>query len=65
STFIPTHPMLVLWVVLLGLPLAFFLLGRRRRVPVGTAPYADGFRRERAAPLTVDAVRRITISGPG
>ena len=64
SAFIPTHPMLVLWVVLLGLPLALVLPGRRRRVPVGTAPYADGFRREHAASRTVDVVRRVTFSGP-
>jgi hypothetical protein len=56
--------MLVLWVVLLGLPLALLLPGRRRRVPVGTAPYSDGFRREHAAPRTVDVVRRVTFSGP-
>jgi hypothetical protein len=64
STFIPTHKMLLLWVVLLGLPMAFALTGRRRRVPVGTAPYADDFRREHAAPLTVDVGRRISFREP-
>jgi hypothetical protein len=65
STFIPNHPMLLLWVVLLGLPLAFAPPMRRGRIPVGTAPYPDGFRREDAAPLRVDAGRRVTLGGPG
>jgi hypothetical protein len=55
STFIPSHPMLLLWVVLLGLPLALVL--RARRVPVGTPPYQDKLRRERPAPLRVDVGR--------
>jgi hypothetical protein len=65
STFIPNHPMMLLWVVLLGLPLAFARQNRRRRIPVGTAPYPDRPRREEAAPIRVDAGRRVPVGGPG
>jgi hypothetical protein len=64
ATFIPTHPMLFLWVMFLGVPLAFALQGRRRRVPVGTAPYADGFGREAAGPPAVEVGRRLATGRP-
>jgi len=63
STFIPNHPMLLLWVVLLGLPLAFARQNRRQRIPLGTAPYPDRPRQDEAAPLRMDAGRRITSGG--
>lgn len=47
TTFIPNHPMLVLWVVVLGLPLFLALRARRDPVTPGTAPYRDEQRRER------------------
>jgi hypothetical protein len=65
ATFIPNHPMLLLWVVLLGLPLAFAGPRGHRHIPLGAAPYPDGVRREHAAPLRVTAGRRVTIGGPG
>jgi hypothetical protein len=65
STFIPNHPMLLLWVVLLGLPLAFAGPTRHRGIPLGTAPYPDAVRREHAAPLRVDAGRRAMMGEPG
>jgi Right handed beta helix region len=58
SNFIPSHPMLLLWVFVLGLPLALALRGRR--VPAGTLPYHDPLRRERPAPLRVDVGRAMT-----
>jgi hypothetical protein len=64
STFIPNHPMLVLWVLVLGLQLRFAVSGRRRRGPVGTAPYPDMLPQAQAAPLRVDVGRRVPISGP-
>jgi hypothetical protein len=60
STFIPNHPMLLLWVVGLGLPL--FLTARARRgrprAP-GAVPYPDDIRREGAAPVRLDVGRRM------
>jgi hypothetical protein len=47
STFIPNHPMMLLWVVLLGVPLFLTLHSRRRQVAPGTKPYPDELRRER------------------
>ncbi len=63
STFIPNHPMLVLWVVVLGLPLGLALRARGHRVPLGTAPYGDDLRRERPPALRVDVGRRATAAG--
>jgi hypothetical protein len=54
STFIPNHPMVLLWVVVLGLPLVLGNRARKRPTPLGTAPYQDQFRRERRPPLRVD-----------
>jgi hypothetical protein len=65
STFIPNHPMLLLWVVLLGLPFAFARPTRRRGIPLGTAPYPEAVRRDHAAPLRVDAGRRVVFGEPG
>jgi parallel beta-helix repeat protein len=48
SNFVPNHPMLLLWVALLGVPLLLTLLGRHERVAPGTTPYRDELRRERA-----------------
>ncbi|MCW3005144.1 MAG: exported protein of unknown function [Conexibacter sp.] len=48
SNFVPNHPMLVLWVALLGVTLLLTLLGRHERVAPGTTPYRDELRRERA-----------------
>jgi hypothetical protein len=58
STFIPNHPMLVLWVLILGLPLALTWRARRHPVAPGTAPYPDGLRRERPPAVRVDVGRR-------
>ncbi|MCW2576595.1 MAG: exported protein of unknown function [Modestobacter sp.] len=60
STFIPNHPLLLLWVALLGAPLLLAVRARRNRPqrPVGT-PYPEVVRRERAAPVQVDVGRRI------
>jgi hypothetical protein len=58
STFIPNHPMLLLWVIVLGLPLALGHRARKRPTPLGTAPYRDEFRRERRPPLRVDVATR-------
>ena len=45
SRFVPRHPMVVLWVVVLLLP-ALSALRRRHGAPVpGTPPYADELRR--------------------
>ena len=57
STFIPNHPMLLLWVVVLGVPLGLALRSRGHRVAPGTAPYRDDLRRERPTPLRVDVGR--------
>jgi hypothetical protein len=47
SRFVPRHPMVVLWVVVLLVPALASLRGRRRRPSPGTLPYRDG---ERALP---------------
>jgi hypothetical protein len=57
-SFLPSHPMLLLWVVMLGLPLAAFPRARKRRIPPGTAPYPDELRRERHTPRRIDVGRR-------
>jgi hypothetical protein len=54
STFIPNHPMLLLWVVVLGLPLVLGHRARKRPTPLGTVPYQDEFLRERRPPLRAD-----------
>jgi hypothetical protein len=64
STFIPNHPMLVLWVLVLGLQLRFAVPGRRRRDPVGTAPYPDMLPQAQVAPPRVDVGIRVPVSGP-
>jgi hypothetical protein len=63
STFVPDHPMLLLWVLILALPLGAALGGRKRRIPVGTAPYQYAIRRERPAALLVDVGRGTATSG--
>jgi Periplasmic copper-binding protein (NosD) len=45
SRFIPRHPMVVLWVVVLLLPALSSLRARRRRPVPGTLPYADDLHR--------------------
>jgi Right handed beta helix region len=45
SHFVPRHPMLVLWVVVLLLPLLASRRARRHRPPLGTPPYRDDLRR--------------------
>jgi hypothetical protein len=62
STFVPGHPMLLLWVVVLGLPLGFGL--RSRRIPVGTLPYRDPLRSDHPAPLRVDVGRAMAPGRP-
>jgi hypothetical protein len=52
--FVPKHPMLLLWVVVLGAPLLMAVRRRRHRVPPGTAPYRDDLRRDTAAPRRVE-----------
>ena len=47
TTFIPNHPMLVLWVVVLGVPLFLALRARNNPVTPGARPYRDELRRER------------------
>jgi hypothetical protein len=60
STFIPNHPLLLLWVALLGAPLLLAVRARRNRPQrSGGTPYPDVVRRERAAPVRVDVGRRI------
>ena len=55
SDFAPNHPMLLLWVALLGTPLVLTLRGRHQRVAPGTSPYQDDLRRDRAArPMHVE-----------
>jgi hypothetical protein len=63
STFIPNHPMLVLWVVLLGLPVGLALRARGHRVEPGTSPYRDDLRRDRPRPVRVDVGRRARAAG--
>jgi Periplasmic copper-binding protein (NosD) len=63
ATFIPNHPMLLLWVVVLGLPLGLTLRARRHRPAPGTAPYRDDLRRERPAALRVDVGRHGVATG--
>jgi hypothetical protein len=46
-------------------PLAVGLRARNRRIPLGTAPYADPIRRERPAPLRVDVGGAMTPRGSG
>jgi hypothetical protein len=58
-TFVPNHPMLLLWVVVLGAPLFLHLRARQRRVAPGTRPYRDGMRPGRA-PHRVAAGRHVT-----
>jgi hypothetical protein len=53
STFIPNHPMLLLWVILIGLPLTCAVRRRNRQVLIGTMPYPDQPRRDRTPPVLV------------
>jgi hypothetical protein len=57
TTFIPNHPMLVLWVVVLGVPLFLALRARKDPLAPGTKPYPDELRRERV-PHRVHVGRR-------
>jgi hypothetical protein len=50
SRFVPRHPMVVLWLVVLFLPLLTSLRARSRRTAPGTLPYADQWRGPRLAP---------------
>ena len=47
TTFIPNHPLLVLWVVVLGVPLFLGLRARSHKPAAGMKPYGDELRRER------------------
>jgi hypothetical protein len=58
TSFLPSHPMLLLWVVMLGLPLVGVRRSRRHRIPLGSAPYQDELRRERPPPRRIDVGRR-------
>jgi parallel beta-helix repeat protein len=61
TTFIPNHPMLLLWVVLLGAPLVLTLRARRNRptAPGAVVPYPDDIKREWTPPLRVDLGQRV------
>jgi hypothetical protein len=61
STFIPNHPMLLLWVVGIGLPLLLTARARHAgpRAP-GALPYPDHVRPGGSAPVRVNVGRRIT-----
>jgi hypothetical protein len=63
-TFIPKHPMLLLWVLVLGVPLAIALRMRAHPAPAATPPYRETQRRERPAPLRVDVGRRMASGDP-
>lgn len=63
SAFIPNHPLLVLWVVILGLPLALTVRARTRPITLGTAPYRDELLHGRRPPLRVDAGRAAASGG--
>lgn len=60
STFIPNHPMLLLWLLLLGVPLV--LAARARRTPhaPGSKPYRDDIRREWQPPARIEVGRRVS-----
>jgi hypothetical protein len=58
STFVPNHPMLVLWVVVLAVPAALALRARRRRAAPGAAPYPDVPHRGAPPVVRVDGGRR-------
>ncbi|MCZ2822539.1 right-handed parallel beta-helix repeat-containing protein [Modestobacter sp. VKM Ac-2977] len=60
STFIPNHPMLLLWVLVLGVPVLLGVRARRARVTPGTKPYGDDIRREWQPPARVEVGRRTT-----
>jgi len=59
SSFVPNHPMLLLWVVVLGLPVLLGIRARRARVTPGTPPYRDDIRRQWQPPARVEVGRRI------
>jgi hypothetical protein len=58
TSFLPSHPMLLLWVVMLGLPLVVVRRARQHRIPLGSAPYRDELRLERPPPRRIDVGRR-------
>jgi len=64
SSFIPNHPMLVLWVVILGMPLTLRLRARRGGRTTGTRPYGDDLRRERPAPTRISPGRPLPPGRP-
>ena len=64
SAFIPNHPMLLLWVVVLGLPASLAVRARRSRIPVGTPPYQDALRPARSASPRGHAGRPMTSGRP-
>jgi hypothetical protein len=60
TTFIPNHPMLLLWVLVLGAPLFLTLRARKNRPSSpGVQPYPDDIRRQWAPPLRVDLGHRV------
>jgi putative cofactor-binding repeat protein len=63
STFIPNHPMLVLWVVILGAPLCLAARARRNRLTPGTPPYEDPIRRDRPVPRRMDLATPMSSGG--
>jgi hypothetical protein len=64
STFIPNHPMLLLWLVILGIPLALRLRARRGGQTIGTHPYRDDIRRERPRPARIPLGRSLPPGEP-
>jgi hypothetical protein len=64
SSFIPNHPMLVLWVVILGMPLTLRLRARRGGRTTGTSPYGDDLRREGPAPTRISPGRPLPPGRP-
>jgi hypothetical protein len=63
STFVPNHPMLVLWVVILGAPLCLAARARRNRRTVGALPYEDPIRRNRPGPPRMDLSAPLSSGG--
>jgi hypothetical protein len=64
SSFIPNHPLLLLWVVILGMPLTLRLRARRGGRTTGTRPYGDDLRSERPAPARIAPGRTLPPGRP-